>query len=148
MTEEAARLPNTIHTKAMCLFSRDGKTLASRGFDSAKNEEFFRVIGGGVHFTEKAEEAVRREVREELGAEISKLRFLEVVENVFTYLGNPGHEIIFLYEGEFADASIYEQESVKFFDGKEMEAVWIPISDVLAGTKKLYPAVDFSKYLR
>lgn len=148
MTEEAARLPNTIHTKAMCLFSRDGKTLASRGFDSVKNEEFFRVIGGGVHFTEKAEDAVRREVREELGVEIAELRFLEVVENVFTYLGNPGHEIIFLYEGEFADANVYAQESVKFFDGKQMEAVWIPIADVLDGTKKLYPAVDFARYFK
>lgn len=148
MTEEAARLPNTIHTKAMCLFSRKGSTLASRGFDDVKNEEFFRVIGGGMHFTEKSEEAVRREVREELGVEINNLKFLEAVENVFTYLGQPGHEIIFLYQGDLSDESMYEKESVQFFDGKQMEAMWIPIADVLSGAKKLYPAVDFAKYLK
>ena len=132
----------------MCLFSRDGMTLGSRGYDTVKGEEFFRIIGGGVHFTETSEVAVRREVREELCTEINDLQLLEVVENIFNYNGRDGHEIIFMYKGLLVDESLYQKEKIDITDGsKNFYAQWISIVDVLSGAKRLYPTLDFTKYL-
>lgn len=145
MTEEALRVPGIIHTKAMCLLVHDGQFLATRGFDEVKNEEFFRPIGGGVHFQERAVDAVRREVREEIGSDIRDARLLEVHENIFTFRGEPGHEIMFIFQAELADASLYGRAPFKILDGDSV-AHWIPVAGILNGTLRVYPALDFHKY--
>ena len=144
---EALRIPGMIHVKAMCLFSRDGKTLATRHWDEIKQQEFHRVIGGGMHFQETAEDAVRREVREELGSEIDHVRFLEVVENIFTNRGVPGHEIVFLFSGELRDESLYTREEIRITEtSSEVSAFWIPVADVLSGALRLYPTADYATH--
>jgi ADP-ribose pyrophosphatase YjhB (NUDIX family) len=64
---------------------------------------------------ERAETSVRavvREIREETGEEVIDLRLLGVLENIFEYQGQPGHEIVFVYDGRFADASVYGRAEV------------------------------------
>ena len=73
--------------KAICVFVHNGKTLASKGVDAKKGETFYRGIGGSVHFREMSEDAMRREIKEELGCEIENLELLTVAENIFTYDG-------------------------------------------------------------
>jgi len=138
-----------IRVKAMCLFERDGKLFVSKNYDRAKKETFYRVIGGSVEFSETAEEAVRRELREELNLEIENLQFLTVVENIFTFEGEKGHEIIFLYKGDLSDKDIYKKESISYVEagGKKLSAEWIKISDVLEERIKLYPPFDYKKFL-
>ncbi|MEX2081522.1 MAG: NUDIX domain-containing protein, partial [Dehalococcoidia bacterium] len=66
--------------------------LVFRGYDAVKEQAFYRPLGGGIEFGETAEEAVIREMREEIGAETRVMRHLMTVENLFTYEGQPGHE--------------------------------------------------------
>ena len=49
------------------------------------------------------------EMHEETGLEVVNVRYLGAVENIFTYLGEQGHEIVMLYEGEFADLLVYDK---------------------------------------
>jgi len=143
---EALREPGTIHVKAMCVIAHEGKILATRGFDDVKGEEFFRLIGGGVHVCELAADALKREIQEELETELENIKFLGVEENVFTYLGKPGHEIIFLYSVDMVRKNLYEKEEISIADHLETIAVWVSISDVLSGSVRLFPAIDYSLY--
>lgn len=60
---------------------------------------FHRLIGGSVEHGEANHDAIIREVREELVANVLNLEFIAVVENIFELEGEPGHEIVFLYSG-------------------------------------------------
>ena len=144
---EAQRKPGMIHVKAMCLITHEGKILATRGQDNVKNELFYRLIGGGVHYCEDARDAITREVREELMSELDNVQFLGVVQNIFTYQGKPGHEIIFLYTGELERTELFEETEIPIVDHPATKAVWISIESVLASQVRLYPMADYSKYL-
>lgn len=137
-----------IRIKAMCLFLHKGRTLASKGFDEKRNETFYRVIGGTVDFREKSEDGVRREIREELGCEIENLELHKVIENIFEYNGNWGHEIVFLYKGDLSNKELYEQEKIHIVEPyAEFDAEWIPIEDIRSGKSILYPALNDSEIL-
>ncbi len=88
---------------AICV-CRDGeRILVAEGHDSVKKQIFYRPLGGTIEFGEHGEEAVRREFQEEIGAELDEVRYLGMLENIFTYEGNRGHEIVLVYDGRLAD---------------------------------------------
>ena len=97
----------SIRVLAICVFRHRQKILVARGFDAVKGEWFLRPVGGAVEFGETAVDGLRREVREELGAEIQDPVRLGVLENCFTYSGEPGHEIVFVYDAGFEDRDLY-----------------------------------------
>jgi len=45
---------------------------------------------------------------EEVGAKIKNLTYIGMIENIFEYDGKPGHEIVLVYEADFADSLLYE----------------------------------------
>lgn len=84
----------------------DGAVLLGIGTDPAKGEQFCRPVGGGIEFGERSGEACRREMLEEVGADLRDLRPLGVLENLYSYKGEPGHEIAFLHEARLADPTL------------------------------------------
>ena len=87
------------------------------------------------------EEAAVREIREELGAEITGLRLLGTTENIYTFNGRPGHEVVFLYEAHLADSSLYDNDSISATesDGSAIKVLWKPLADFRTGESILYP---------
>ena len=132
---------NRIRPLAICVFRRDdGALLVAPGFDSVKQQRFYRPLGGEIEFGERAEDAVRREVREEVGCEIEDVRLLSVSENIFTYLGAEGHELVWTFEARLVDASMYEREAVECREGESrFEAHWVPLEDFERGEALLFP---------
>jgi ADP-ribose pyrophosphatase YjhB (NUDIX family) len=132
---------NRIRPLAICVFRRDdGAILVAPGFDPVKQQRFYRPLGGEIEFGERAEDAVRREIREELGAEITDVRLLSVSENIFTYLGAEGHELVWTFEARFADVSFYEREAVECREGESaFEAHWVPLEAFTSGETLLFP---------
>ena len=57
-----------------------------------------------------------REFREELDAELCNVRLLKVVENVFRLENMTGHEIVFVFEAEFEDASLYQRSDLEIVE--------------------------------
>ena len=83
-----------------------------------------------------------REIREELGVEVRDIRYLGALENTFQYNGRSGHEIVLVYDGAFADGSLYEREDLTGYEGEEREpfrAVWVRLSELGANAPPLYP---------
>jgi ADP-ribose pyrophosphatase YjhB (NUDIX family) len=133
--------PQYIRPLALVLVRRDdGAILAAPGFDHVKKQRFYRPLGGGIEFGELAEDAARRELQEELSAELTDLQLLGTFENLFTYQGQPGHELIWLYEARFKDQSLYEREVVIADEsGSKFEVHWVPFETFLRGEAPLYP---------
>ncbi len=132
--------PGKIRALALCVFRRDDDILVVKGYDSVKGERFYRPAGGGIEFGEHSREAVAREIREELGAEITDLRYLGTLENIFTCYGVAGHEIVMMYEGAFADRSFYARDVVAGDEGGvAFELAWMPLSGFARGDAPLYP---------
>lgn len=146
-----------ITVKAMCII-RNGspeqirirracagdELLFSRGYDEVKKQAFLRPLGGHVEFGEKGEETIQREMREELGCEVTQIKFLSMFENLFTYNGKKGHEIILAYEGRLEDESFYKKDSFTFFEGdRKTEAGWFSKADVEKEGIPIYPPFEY-----
>jgi len=136
-------MSNQIRPLAICIFRDGDRILVGEGYDPVKRETFYRPLGGGIEFGERAEDALRREVREEIGAEIESLQYLFTLENIFTFNGEAGHEIVMVFDARFADDGLYAQKSIKGTetDGNQQfpfEAMWMRVSD-FGPQAPLYP---------
>lgn len=130
-----------IRPLAIVVFRRDdGCILVAPGFDPVKQQRFYRPLGGEIEFGERAEAAARREILEETGAEIDQPRLLFICENIFTFLGSPGHELVWTFESSFKDRRFYDCEIVPCDEGGSgFEAHWLPLSLFQRGEAPLYP---------
>ena len=124
---------------------KDGKLLVSEAYDSVKNNYFYRCLGGGIEYQETSIDALKREFKEEINIDIEVGNFLGVAENIFTYNGKKGHEIVFFYEINIPE-NLYQEKYIQDEDGEIGEAVWVDIKDFKNGSKILYPREIF-KYL-
>jgi ADP-ribose pyrophosphatase YjhB (NUDIX family) len=130
-----------IRPVALCAFRRGGEVLVFEGYDSVKARGYRRFPGGGIEFGEKADVAVRREMREELDTEVDDLRLLGVVDNVFEFEGQPAHQHVFVFEGCFPDPARFEaqNEFTMSDDGGAVPVRWVPIAQLGDATKPLVP---------
>lgn len=123
--------PNVIRPIAICVFRNDGRILAAEGYDPLKGQTFYRPLGGAIEFGEYSAATIERELSEELGTAVVDLRYLGAIENVFTYDGQMGHEIVMVYDGAFVDRSLYERAVIQGVedDGLSFRAVWVNLAD-------------------
>ena len=124
---------------ALCLFTNNGRLLAAKGTDSVKQTEFYRPIGGMIEFGEYGADALSREVMEETGQKIKNIKYIGTLENIFTYEGKSGHEIILMYDAEFENKSVYEQECIDIVEVDWCKAYWVSIEDCINGKITIYP---------
>lgn len=134
----------------MCLLiDSDQRILLGKGYDKAKDETFYRVLGGSLNSGESAEEGMRREIQEELHSEIENLKALETIDNKFVYEGRPGHEIVHLFKGNVSDKELEKQSEIHIVEeGYEFDAEWVSMKDVIEKKVILYPAFEYEKYLQ
>lgn len=131
---------NGVRVLAICVFRDADRILVAHGFDVAKGEHFVRPLGGQVEFGERAADAVRREIREELQAEIDQAQLLGVLENLFVYGGAPGHEIVFVFDAKFREPSFYRQKEIPIAEDVWLgPATWESLSTLSSGGTSLYP---------
>ncbi|WNJ97570.1 NUDIX hydrolase [Vibrio ruber] len=130
-----------IRAKAVCLFRHQRRILLAEGYDPIKGEKYVIPVGGGIEFGEKSTDAARRETFEEIGAEIDNLRLLGISENIFTFSGTAGHEIVFVYEAELKDKSFYQRDEIPGIevDGERFIVRWFDEDDILNGSLPFYP---------
>ena len=118
---------------------RDGSRLLVRRYKAPNGDRYYRPLGGAVEFGERAAQTAIRELREEIGAEIENVRYLATLENLFERDGLHGHQIVFLFDADFADRLHYAAELIIGTEssGNRIEAVWVNVSQPLDGP--LYP---------
>lgn len=130
-----------IRVLALGLIKRGSEEiLVGEGHDSAKNQTFYRALGGGVEFGESSRDALQREFQEEIQAELTNVQYLGCVENRFTYEGKPGHELIQFYQCDFANQHFYQSETILGSEGTQpFTAHWVSVNRFKSGELCLVP---------
>jgi 8-oxo-dGTP pyrophosphatase MutT (NUDIX family) len=139
--------PGEIRVLALGIIKKGERTFISQGYDPVKQQTFYRAMGGGVDFGETSYEALKREFQEEIQAELTNIHYLGCIENLFTFNGKQGHEILQVYECDFVDPKFYQLENLVFAEGERQKtALWVEISRFKSGELKLVPE-EFLQYL-
>ena len=120
---------NTVFgVRATALILQNRKLLAT------KDKDKYYTIGGAIQVNERTEDAVVREVREELGVKAQAGQLAFVVENRFEQAGVHYHNIEFHYLVDLLeDAPLTMQE-----DAKPLPCQWLALDDLY--TVNLKPA--------
>ena len=117
---------------------QNGKVLLQK----PTNDDGFSFPGGHVAFGETNEEMLRREFKEEIGADISVGTLKWVGEQFFPWGKKPCHQICLYYTVTIEDPAVptegmfLAQEQIEG-GSFQLEFHWVPISSV-AG-RKVYP---------
>jgi 8-oxo-dGTP pyrophosphatase MutT (NUDIX family) len=134
---------NHIRPIAICVFLNNNRILVMEGYDPVKNEQFYRPLGGGIEFGENSKETICRELMEELNIEVDEgsLSYLGALENIFTFNGTPGHEIVLIYDGALKERRAYEQTVIVGTEanGEDFCARWKDLDEFGEGKSILYP---------
>jgi ADP-ribose pyrophosphatase YjhB (NUDIX family) len=131
----------TIRPKAVCVCRDGDRLLVERGHDRVTQERFYRAIGGAIEFGERAADAVRREWLEEVRAELDDLQLLGVLENLFTYEGRQGHELVFVFSARLRDASLRSDVPVELVEpgGQRHVIEWVSVAELEDNGVSIYP---------
>lgn len=113
--------------------------LLNEGFDSVKNETFYRPLGGGIDFGERGEQALIREFKEEIDQEIRVLELINTFENIFNYEGKQGHEIVLVYRAEFVSKTYQQSYELREAGHPVRKTVWKSLKEIRAQNSKIYP---------
>jgi ADP-ribose pyrophosphatase YjhB (NUDIX family) len=121
------------------VFVREGdRLLVGRTTDVDDGSTFYRPLGGGIQFQEPAVDAARREICEELDAELAEIRLLGVLENIF----EGHHELCFVFEAEPRGWSIERFDGYAIPEstaaGNDETAVVLALEELVA-LEPLYP---------
>jgi 8-oxo-dGTP pyrophosphatase MutT (NUDIX family) len=127
---------------AICLFRNENRILVSEGFDTVKQSYYYRPLGGGIEYGEESEAAVLREIQEEVGVAVENVQSVGVIENIFTYEGKQGHEIVFVFDAEFSDKSLYELDEICCYEQEaniRFKAKWWSLDEIQENGSRLVP---------
>ena len=133
---------NNIRPIAVCVFRKDNRILVFEGYDPSERKTFYRPLGGGIEFGESSEETIQRELKEEINAEVKELHYLGTLENIYTFDGTPGHEIVQVYDGALKESGLYEQAVIVGHEAdvdESFKAMWKSLNEFGAGKSILYP---------
>ena len=109
-------------------------------------DPYYHLPGGGIKFLEKSEDAIKREIKEELESEIHEMEHKVTVENFFTIDNIDAHEICKVYELKMKEKFYkIEKHEVKA-DLLPCVAKWIKIDEFKSGKKTFYP-VELIEFL-
>ncbi len=132
---------NHIRPIALCVFLNNNRILVFEGHDPIKSETYYRPLGGGIEFGEISEVAVRREIMEELHSEIEDLKYLGMLESIFTVNGKPSHEFVMIYDGALKMSGLYEQTEMEVTEanGEVVRVMWKSLDEFESRKSILYP---------
>jgi ADP-ribose pyrophosphatase YjhB (NUDIX family) len=132
----------TIRPKVVCILRRRASILLIRATDPEDDQSFLTPPGGGVQFGETLEQAIRRELREELGVDLSHLKRLGMLENFFRFDGRDEHELVYVFETDAALTAVSQRDALEVTesDGERLPARWYSENEIAASGLPVYPA--------
>lgn len=96
------------------------------------NSNHYALIGGRVKIGEDSENALKREIQEELGKKVDIIKYISTIENFFDMKNSKYHEILFIYQAEFIEDEDKKIEyTLKNIEGKDhLHYEWINLDKI------------------
>ena len=78
---------------------------------------------------------------------LKNIKYINCQENLFTFNGRSGHEILFIYECDFVESKFYQIEEITFMEKqRKKRALWVECDRFKSGELRLVPE-QFLEYL-
>jgi 8-oxo-dGTP pyrophosphatase MutT (NUDIX family) len=132
-----------IRQAALRLIRRGNTFLVAEIEDPQTGAVLHRPPGGGIEEGESPEQAVRRELQEELGIRLATIRELGTVDHVWFWKGREVRERAWLFLASSSDdARLSRGDSPELVeaDGQRVKTFWRPIEDNGATLPPLCPS--------
>lgn len=92
---------------------------------------YWCFFGGEVEAGEKPEETIKREIKEEIGVEIDRIKLIGVRDYTIPEKYK-GKEFVFkgIFKGKLSDIRVNEGAGFAFFDSSEISSIKIPAMEL------------------
>lgn len=117
-----------LNVRAAGIIIHNNKLLIHRNI----NKDHYALIGGRIEIGENSEDAVKREIREELGKEIQITGNVATIENFFEMESHKYHEIMFVHKAEFVNEEDKKIETtIENIEGKDyLKYEWVDLDKI------------------
>ena len=134
-------LDGAIRLVAAAVIRDRDRILVWDDYNPANGEVVAVPLAGGIEFGETGEQAIVRELGEEIGATTTRIEYLGLIEDIYEWAGQKRHELYLVYEVALADDTVYDAAEVPVVepDGTAYVARWRPLSHFRTGAR-LVPA--------
>jgi len=115
---------------ALCIFRRASTFLVAEIVDPHSGAVLHRPPGGGIEPGETPEQAVRREVMEELGIELTDVEPIGYIDHIWQWKSREIHERAFIFLADPADDPRLDRgETIELIeaDGLHSRTLWLSI---------------------
>jgi ADP-ribose pyrophosphatase YjhB (NUDIX family) len=120
----------TVEVLVAAVLRRNEQILVWRDFNPATGESVWVPLAGRVEFGETGEEAIRRELREEIKATAVRVEYLGLLQDIFEWGHQKRHEIYLVYDVEVAERGVYAADTIEVEDDNEQYvARWRSLAD-------------------
>jgi ADP-ribose pyrophosphatase YjhB (NUDIX family) len=117
---------------------RDGaRILVWDDYNPATGEVVSVPLAGGIEFGETGEQAIARELAEEINATPTRIQFLGLLEDIFDWAGQKRHELYLVYDVDLANRTVYDANEVDVVepDGTTYPARWRSLAEFGSGAR-------------
>lgn len=117
-----------LNVRAAGIIIHNNKLLVHRNI----NKDHHALIGGRIAIGENSEEALKREIQEELGKEIEITGNAATIENFFEMDSKKYHEIMFVHQAEFVNEEDKKIENtIENIEGKDyLKYEWVDLDEL------------------
>jgi 8-oxo-dGTP pyrophosphatase MutT (NUDIX family) len=120
----------TVEVLVAAVLRRNERILVWRDFNPATGESVWMPLAGHIEFGETGEEAIRRELREEINATAVRIEYLGLLQDIFEWAHQKRHEIYLVYEVDVTEPDVYAADTVEVKDDDEQYvAMWRALAD-------------------
>lgn len=115
---------------ALCIFRRNATFLVAEIVDPHSGAVLHRPPGGGIEAGETPEQAVRREVLEELGITLTHVQPIGYIDHVWQWKSRELHERAYIFLADPADdPRLHRGETIELIeaDGQPSRTLWLSL---------------------
>ena len=117
------------HGRTCGIIKQDDRFLIMR----VNKTKYYHIPGGHIEIGEDSEQAVTREIKEEIGCDVAKLKLFAIQENFWTRNNKKCHGIEFYYIVEPKQKiQMIDTEKIEIDKGKEklLEFKWVTLEEL------------------
>jgi 8-oxo-dGTP pyrophosphatase MutT (NUDIX family) len=96
---------------------------------SKNKKEHWNMVGGRVKFNENTDQAIKRELKEELGFDFENVALRAICQNFFVYEGRRVTELLFIYDLQIEPE--HPLAKIDRFEDYKMQYVWFEKQNVV-----------------